>query len=142
MSLLCALGFVAACGQQSPASTERQSEQVGVTAADAWCRPTPNGARAGACYVTLKSSGDDRLVSASSARASDLQIHEMKTQNGMMTMGELKDGLPLPAGEAVALSPGGVHLMLMELTQPLLAGDQVPLTLVFDQAPSLVLTAE
>ena len=63
----------------------------------------------------------------------------MKTENGMMTMREMAQGLPLPAGEAVALAPGGAHLMLMDLTAPLVAGETLPLTLDFaDAAPVTV----
>ncbi|QYF87674.1 copper chaperone PCu(A)C [Brevundimonas sp. PAMC22021] len=131
--LLSALLGLAACGgPQTPAT---------VTTADAWCRPTPNGARAGACYLTLTASADDRLVGAATSRAGEIQIHEMTTDNGVMKMGEMTDGLPLSQGEAVALEPGGVHLMLIGLTGPLVAGETVPLTLRFDKAPEVVVQA-
>jgi len=54
-------------------------------------------------------------------------------------MSPLPDGLPLPAGESVSLAPGGTHLMLMGLTGPLSAGDQVPLTLSFETGPRITL---
>ena len=41
-------------------------------------------------------------------------------------------GLELPAGKPVDLKPGGYHVMLMDLKQPLKAGDTVPLTLVVE----------
>ncbi|WP_428154582.1 copper chaperone PCu(A)C [Brevundimonas sp.] len=113
-----------------------------VTATDAWCRPSPNGVNAGGCYVTLTAATDDRLTGGSTPRAGSLQVHEMKTENGMMKMAELTAGLPLPAGQAVALAPGGNHLMLIELTAPLVAGETVPLTFQFASAPAITVQAE
>ncbi len=131
--LLALLGLAACGGPQTPAT---------VTTADAWCRPTPNGARAGACYLSLSASTGDRLVDVASPRAGEVQIHEMTTEDGVMKMGELTGGLPLSQGRAVALQPGGVHLMLIGLTGPLVAGETVPLTLRFDKAPEVVVQAQ
>ncbi|GAW40722.1 hypothetical protein SH203_01122 [Brevundimonas sp. SH203] len=138
--MIAALMGLAACNPSSEPKTDAEGGQAAaVVAADAWCRPSPNGAKAGGCYVTLTAATDDRLTGGSTPRAGMVQVHEMKTENGMMTMGEMAQGLPLPAGEAVALAPGGTHLMLMELTAPLVAGETVPLTLNFaDAAPVTV----
>ena len=136
--LIAALTGLAACSPASDPAAD-PAPVASVVAADAWCRPSPNGAKAGGCYVTLTAATDDRLTGGSTPRAGMLQVHEMKTENGMMTMSEMAQGLPLPAGEAVALAPGGAHLMLMELTAPLVAGETVPLTLNFaDAAPVTV----
>ncbi|WP_349311637.1 copper chaperone PCu(A)C [Brevundimonas subvibrioides] len=120
---------LAACGQASA-----PTGPATVAVSDALCRPTPNGRDVTGCYLTLTASQADRLVSVGSPVAGLAQIHEMKTENGMMMMGELKDGLALPAGEAVSLAPGGNHIMLLQLKQPLAAGEQVPLTLTFEHA--------
>ena len=127
-----ALLTLAACGQ-APAP----DAPAVVTTTDALCRPTPNGRPMTGCYLTLTASRDDRLVAVSSPVAGDGQIHEMKVANGMMSMAELPDGLPLPAGEAVALQPGGNHIMLMALKQPLAEGEMVSLTLTFEHAPPM-----
>lgn len=123
-----------------PAPTA-ETQAAAVAAADAWCRPSPNGAKAGGCYVTLTAATDDRLTGGSSPRAAELQVHEMKTENGMMKMARLTEGLPLPAGQDVALAPGGNHLMLIGLTAPLVAGETVPLTLKFASAPEVTVQA-
>lgn len=115
-----------------PAASEAALAQVEVT--DALCRPTPNGRDVTGCYLTLTSSTNDRLISVSSPSSTTAQIHEMKTEGGVMQMAEMKDGLPLPAGEAVTLKPGGNHIMLIGVTAPLKAGDTVSLTLTFEQA--------
>lgn len=127
-----ALIGLAAC---QPAAPQAGLARVEVT--DALCRPTPNGRDVTGCYLTLTASTNDRLVSVASPASATAQVHEMKTEGGMMMMAELKDGLPLPAGEAVSLKPGGNHIMLIGLTAPLKAGDTVSLTLTFEHAEPL-----
>lgn len=128
--------LLTACGQQ-PA----EGELGVVSAADAVCRPTPNGRQATGCYLTLTASRDDRLVAVTSPVSGLAQVHEMKVESNMMMMRELTDGLPLPAGSAVALAPGGNHIMLMGVANPLVAGDTVPLTLTFANARPVEIVA-
>jgi copper(I)-binding protein len=123
-----ALAGLAACQPAAPAGPPT------VTVTDAVCRPTPNGRNVTGCYLTLTASGDDRLISVATPAAASAEIHEMSTEGGIMKMGEMTGGLPLPAGEAVSLAPGGNHVMLMGLTTPLSAGDTVSLTLTFEHA--------
>jgi len=61
-----------------------------------------------------------------------VEIHEMKMDGNVMKMAALAKGLELPAGQTVELKPGGYHVMLMELKQPLKDGDSVPLSLVVE----------
>ncbi|QCQ98385.1 copper chaperone PCu(A)C [Brevundimonas sp. SGAir0440] len=145
LALAAAALSLAACNPSEPAkapAAETPTATAAVTATDAWCRPSPNGAKAGGCYVTLTAATDDRLMGGSTPRAGSLQVHEMKTENGMMKMAELTAGLPLPAGQAMALAPGGNHLMLIGLTAPLVAGETVPLTLQFASAPAITVQAQ
>lgn len=60
----------------------------------------------------------------------------------MMGMRELEDGLELPAGEEVSLEPGGYHIMLLELGQPITEGDTIPVTLEFENAGEVEVEAE
>jgi copper(I)-binding protein len=101
-----------------------------------WSRATPPSARVGAGYLSIVNGGSaaDRLVSASSPVAGRVEIHEMRLQDGVMRMRERAGGLALPAGETVALRPGGYHVMLMDLRAPLAQGTRVPLRLVFERA--------
>lgn len=145
LALAAAALSLTACNPSEPAkapAAETPTATAAVTATDAWCRPSPNGAKAGGCYVTLTAATDDRLTGGSTPRAGSLQVHEMKTENGMMKMAELTAGLPLPAGQAVALAPGGNHLMLIGLTAPLVAGETVPLTFQFASAPAITVQAQ
>ena len=127
---------LSACGQPQP-----EGPAV-VQAEDAWCRPTPNGVLVGGCYVTLVSSRDDRLVSVASPLSQVVEIHEMRMDGDMMRMGELEDGLPLPAGETVQMRPGAQHLMLTTLAAPLAEGETVPLHLAFEDAAVVTVEAQ
>ena len=139
MPALTAFGLIA-CQPAEPAAAPAQAA-ASVIVTDAWCRPTPSGARAGACYVTLTARTADRLVGIATPAAATTQIHDMTTTGGVMRMSEMTGGLPLPAGEAVTLAPGGRHLMLTGLTGPLVEGTRVTLTLDFERAPDQVVQA-
>lgn len=95
----------------------------------------PNAPVAGG-YLTITNSGDsaERLVDAESPFSPDVQIHEMSVVNDVMEMRQLPDGIEIPAGETVTLAPGGLHLMFMQLAQPFVEGETVPVTLVFETA--------
>ncbi|WP_226627990.1 copper chaperone PCu(A)C [Alloyangia pacifica] len=95
----------------------------------------------GGGFFTVTNAGpeDDRLIAASTSpeRADHMEIHEMAMDGQVMKMRELPDGLPIPAGETVELKPGGYHLMLMGLKQPLVMGEQVTITLIFEKAGTI-----
>ena len=91
--------------------------------------------------MTLVAATDDRLISVSTPAAATSEIHEMSTAGGVMTMAEMADGLPLPAGQATALQPGGNHIMLMQVTAPLAEGDTVELALTFEDAAPITVSA-
>jgi uncharacterized protein YcnI len=99
-------------------------------------RATLPNAPVGGGYITITNKGGeaDRLVSAASPVAGVTQLHEMKMEGDLMKMNELPEGIEIPAGETVALQPGGLHIMFMQLTQPLIEGTRIPLTLSFEKA--------
>jgi copper(I)-binding protein len=103
-----------------------------------FARATPPGAKAAGVFMTIENKGKDadRLVSASSPAAGMAQIHEMKMDGGVMQMREI-NGLEIKPGATVELKPGGYHVMLMDLKQPLRQGDTVALTLKFEKAGSV-----
>lgn len=136
---LSAILLLAACGSGEGGDKSRAVEPVAV--GDAFCRPTPNGRLMTGCYVALTARADDRLVAATAAGAARVEIHETRMESGMMMMRQLEDGLPLPQGRLVELTPGGEHLMLMGLSEPLEIGDSVELTLDFAEAPDAKVTA-
>ena len=136
---------LAGCGDKDKTVTTATMEKDGVKATveirDAWCRPSPNGATVGACYATIKASTANRLTGAATPQAAEVQIHDMVMEGGMMKMNALPNGLPLTADEEVKLAPGGRHLMLMELTGPLVDGTAVALTFTFSDTPAMTVQA-
>lgn len=108
--------------------------QAQTTVTEPWVRSTVAGQKATGAFLQITSTAGGKLVSASSPVAGVVEIHEMSMDGNVMKMRALSAGLDLPAGKAVALKPGGLHVMLMDLKQPLKAGDTVPLTLVVEGA--------
>ncbi|MCD0506106.1 copper chaperone PCu(A)C [Bordetella petrii] len=102
-----------------------------VTVDNAWVRATVPGQHATGAFMTLRSPTPARLVSAQSDIAATTEIHEMAMQGDVMRMRQI-NGLDLPAGQDVALKPGGYHLMLLDLKHQAQAGKQVAISLVFD----------
>lgn len=128
---------LAACSPSGSGSGPAPTVQV----TGAICRPTPVGRQMTGCYLALTAAADDRLTAVESPAANLVQIHESRMEGGMMMMRELRDGLALPAGQAVALEPGGNHLMLLGVKEPLVAGDTVALTLTFASSAPVEVTA-
>jgi copper(I)-binding protein len=102
----------------------------------AWSRATPNGAKIGSGYFTVENKGTaaDRLIGVSADVAGKVEVHEMATKDGVMTMRPLDKGLTIDPGKTTKLAPGGNHLMMFDLKSPLKQGDVVPVTLEFEKA--------
>lgn len=135
---------LSACGPQAeaPATDAGTPVAATVTVENAWCRPTPNGAKVAGCYVTLTASTDDVLTGLTTDLADIPQVHEMKHEDGMMKMAHLEDGLPLAAGVKTELKPGSNHIMLMGLKTPLVEGQKAAFTLNFKNAPAVAVEAD
>jgi copper(I)-binding protein len=101
-----------------------------------WSRATAAAQTVGGGFMTIVNAGktDDRLVSATSPVAAEVQIHDMKMEDGVMRMRQFADGLAVPAGARVELKPRSLHLMFMQLKAPLAAGQSFPVTLKFEKA--------
>jgi len=98
---------------------------------NAWIRATVPQQKATGMFARITSATGGRLVAASSPVAGLVEIHEMRMDGNMMRMRAVP-AVDLPAGKAVLLEPGGYHLMLLELKQPLEPGASVPVTLVVE----------
>ncbi len=95
-----------------------------------------------AVYMQIKSTGEaDRLLSATSTIANATQVHETVVDGGSMKMNELKEGLAIPAGGMVELKTGSYHVMLMGLQEEMKDGGTVKVTLTFEKAGTLEITA-
>jgi len=104
-----------------------------------WTRATSPAAKVGGGYFEAVNNGtvDDRLVGASSPAASRVEIHKMEMADAIMKMRPVPDGMAIAGGDKIELAPGGYHLMLIDLTEPIREGDMVPVTLQFEMAGSV-----
>lgn len=135
---------------------------AGVSVTDAWARNSPMMAGDGAAYLVLRGGDtDDELVGASVPTdvAASVELHETTTADGdmddmdmddmdgvhggmgMMRMQEV-DAIAVPAGATVTLEPGGLHLMLIDLATPLVAGESFPMTLTFSSGAEVSVPVE
>lgn len=129
--------FAAAVLALSASSLWAQSVKV----EEPWVRGTVATQKATGAFMRLTADKNARLVSASSPVAGVVEIHEMVMVDNVMKMRQVP-GLDLPAGRTTELKPGGYHVMLMDLKQPLKGGDVVPLTLVFEDEAKKPFTQE
>jgi len=105
-----------------------------VVATAAWARATPPGLATGAGYVTLAGGiHADRLVAAQLDGVARIEFHESSLDGGVARMRQLPS-VAIPARTTVAFSPAGLHLMLIGLTRPLVAGEQRTLVLELEHA--------
>jgi copper(I)-binding protein len=106
-------------------------------------RATPPNAPVAGGFLRIENTGgtDDTLVAAaiSGDVAREVELHEMAMEDGVMSMFEVEGGIEVPAGETVALVPGGLHIMLMGLQAPLDAGGAHSVTLIFAEAGEVTL---
>ena len=104
----------------------------GIHVMNAWSRESSMVAIAGAAFMVIVNGNDtdDALVGASSPAAT-VEIHQTtQAEDGTMSMSPV-DEILIPAGGNAKLAPGGYHLMLLDLSAPLVAGEAIELTLEF-----------
>lgn len=109
------------------------SAHAEVVITNAWVRPTVAQQKVSGAFMTITSTSDGHVVGITSPVADRVEIHEMKMNNGIMTMRAVPS-LPLSAGKQTKLAPGGYHIMLFGLHQQIKAGDSVPLTLIIEDS--------
>ena len=101
---------------------------------DAWVRTSVQGQKATGAFMKITAKEGSTLVGVASPVAGVAEVHEMKMDGDVMRMRALPNGLALPAGKTVALTPGGYHVMLMDLKATLPKDSTIPLTLTFKNA--------
>jgi copper(I)-binding protein len=113
-------------------ATPAQANEIAVH--EAWARASAGNAATGAAYLTLVGGAAvDQVVGVTTQVAATAEVHESFTEGGIMKM-RPAPALTIPAGKTVTLAPGGYHVMLMGLKQPLTAGQRFPLTVSFAHA--------
>lgn len=113
-----------------------------VSASDLRARAVPEGQKNSAAFMTLSNSGsgDHTIVSAHSPVANIVELHTHIDEGGMMMMRRIEK-IEIKASSDTVLQPGGLHVMLIDLKQQLNDGDDVPLTLEFEDGSRLELVA-
>jgi len=121
--------IMAVAGSMLATTAGAQSVEV----KDAWVRGTVPAQKATGAFMDLTGKSAARLIAAETPVAGKTEIHNMKMENGVMKMFPV-EGIDLPAGKTVRLAPGGYHVMLFDLKQPLKAGERVALKLTLEHA--------
>ncbi|AII11206.1 copper chaperone PCu(A)C [Rhodococcus opacus] len=123
--------LVAGCSSspQTPSATQADS----VTVTDQWVKAADSGMTSAFAELANTGPGDVRIVSASSPASTRMELHEMAPgEGGSMAMRQKPDGVVVPANGTHSISPGGDHLMLMDITAPLTPGTIATFTLTFE----------
>lgn len=147
VAFLAAAGVLAACTSSvnpAPEATTPQGaapQPAEVTVEDPWIKATDE-MMTGAFGTIHNDTGRDlHAVSAASPLSARVELHEVLAQGTTPVMSEMPDGFLIPAGGSYTLEPGGPHVMLMGLTAPIEAGEDVELTLTFSDGSDVTWTA-
>lgn len=129
-----------ACSGEDSEQQESLVDAEGIHIEGAWARPGSEGRMSAAYFlITNYDEEDDRLVGVRSEAAQLTEIHEsFESDNGMMGMREIPE-LDIPAKSTVAFEQGGLHVMLIQLTEALRDGESFELTLEFDNHGDLTI---
>lgn len=132
-------------------STSASADATPVSAEDAWVKAADTEEDAGAehsgtgtnghdgvmtpVFGTLRNQSDSDLllVGVSSAVSEQAELHEtVPGPAGSASMQKREGGFTIPADGTLVLEPGGDHIMLMGLREPITTGQQVRVTLEFE----------
>jgi copper(I)-binding protein len=118
------------------------AQQASLLVRDAWVREAPASRPTSAAYMTIQNESDREavIVSASTPAARTVELHEMRDEDGRMKMRKV-DRVVVAAHGRVDLRPGGLHIMLFELTGPLVARTTMPFTLTLADGRSVKVEA-
>lgn len=124
------------------AQAAREFKAGAVTVRAPWARATPGGAKVAGVYLEIEAAAgtEDRLLGARSPVSGTVEIHDHINDGGVMRMRRI-EAVAVKGATAVVLKPGGLHVMLMDLVQPLKAGETVKLTLLFERAGAVEIEA-
>lgn len=144
---LIAFGAVAALGAAlagcSSSSNDSSDAASSVALTDAWVKAADGGMTALFGSLANSSGSLITLTAASSPVSPRVELHEMAADgSGSMTMRQKQGGIEVPAAGSHDLAPGGDHVMLFDLPQPVRAGTEVPLTFTFSDGSTAEFTAQ
>lgn len=107
-----------------------------------WARASIGISRPAAAYLSIRNDGidNDTLMIVSTPVSGMADVHSMSLNNGIMSMAATEP-IIIPAGGTITLAPGGLHIMMMNLRKPLIKGESIDLTLSFNRAGKITVTA-
>jgi len=106
-----------------------------------WARASIGTRRPGGAFAIIRNQGEvaDKLIGIETPVSGRAEIHRTQISNGIASMAPAGP-VKIPANNEVRLAPGGLHIMLMKLTKPLIKGKSFPLTLIFEKAGRIEVT--
>ncbi|SDR82610.1 copper chaperone PCu(A)C [Microbacterium paraoxydans] len=126
LSLVALTGCTAPTETETPTSTPASDD---LRIDDAWVKAADEGMSAAFGVLVNEGEEDVTVTSVTSAASPMIELHEtVENEAGEMVMREIAGGFVVPAGGSLALEPGGNHIMMMDLSEPLRAGDEVAFT--------------
>lgn len=127
-----ALAGCAATGATAEDAEGTATAGQGITMTDGWVKAAESGMSAAFGELSNTGTADVTVVSATTEASDGVELHEtVENETGEMIMREIEGGFVIPAGASLDLEPGGSHIMLMDLTDPLEAGEEATFTLTF-----------
>lgn len=132
--------FLVACGGASEETAAPAGELTVDTVTANLSLPTETGA----VYmrITNNTDTDDALIDATVPGCGTIELHQMIMENDVMIMRQMEGNrIPVPAGQTVMLERGGLHVMCIDKTGEFAVGDEVPVTLQFENAGTIEVTA-
>ncbi len=132
-ALVAAIALTLAACSSGPSSDDASS----LTITDTWAKAADEGMTAAFGTVTNSADRDITITAARSDAASAVELHEVVDD----VMRPVEGGFTVPAGGSLTLEPGGLHLMFMGIPQPIIAGDDVTVTLALSDGSELEFTA-
>jgi len=117
-------------------------EADAIVVQDAWVKAADHGMTAAFGRLSNSSAADVRIISATTTASNRVELHEVVPVGGTMTMRPKDGGIVVPAHAEVELTPGGDHLMLMELTGPLVAGTDIEMVATLEDGSTFPIAAQ
>ncbi|USD62951.1 copper chaperone PCu(A)C [Vibrio sp. SCSIO 43140] len=108
---------------------------------DAYARATPPNATTSAVFGTIENTGNEvrTIVNATSQASSVVELHDVIKDGDVMKMRQIKS-IEIPANGKTMLKPGSLHIMLLDVNQPMKEGETINVELSFANGEVKVLT--
>ena len=139
--VLATAAALTACGGGSATPSSSAPADSPITVSDAWVKSTDGMMTAVFARISNSSSSEVAVTSAKTSLSDVTELHEMVMKDGQMIMQPKQGGFAIPANGAMALEPGGSHIMVLDLMAPVKVGDQATVTLVLSSGSSVTFTA-